>query len=214
MATKAKTSVVKTRAEQGTRELVCREVEIEGVTPIMFDRYAGDNTTKLLPSQKLYFGQNGTQIALPATNIMSFLSAKNTDSAPKRILDSKVYKKFTEACAAFVMISAIDDDAEEMLPILRDGKPIEFTGFGSDETCSSSGVFIRRDVARLEKGIPNPKERPVLPLSWSVRFRLRLFPNQQLQEQQLKNVFEQGGFAVGLGTWRGRFGKFKIVSWE
>jgi len=203
-----------TRSEQGTRDLLCRTVTISGITPVMFDRYPGDNDTQLMPSQKLYLGSDGETVTLPSTNLMSFLSAKNTDSAPKRLLDSRKYKKFTEACASFVMISADSDDYSEDLIFTRNGEPIKFKGFNENETCDESGIFIKRDVARLEKGIPNPKVRPVLPAPWEVSFKLSLFPNEQIQEQQLKNVFEKGGYAVGIGTWRGRFGKFTVSSWK
>ena len=196
--------------------MVQRRVVLQGLTPIMFDRYPGDNDTKLTPSQKFYYGEDGKTLVLPSTNLMSFLSAKNTDSAPKRLLDSRKYKKFTEACASFVMIEAVTDSGEysENIPILRNGTPLVFGGFGDDEICTATGAFIKRDVARLEKGIPNPKVRPVLPLDWELEFNLSLFPNELIQEQQLKNVFERGGYAVGIGTWRGRFGKFKIKTWE
>jgi hypothetical protein len=30
----------------------------------------------------------------------------------------------------------------------------------------------------------------------------------------LKKIFEQGGHAVGLGTFRGVFGKFRVTQWE
>jgi len=209
--TRAKT---KTRSEKGTRELVCRTVKIKGLTPVLFDRYPGDNDTKLTTEQKLYFGDDGETIVLPSNNLMSFLSAKNTDSAPKRLMDSRKYKKFTEACAAYVMITATGDEFSEDLVFTRDGKPIVFGGFNDQQLCESSKIYVRRDVARLEKGIPNPKVRPALPLPWSLEFKISLFPNDQLQEQQLKNIFEQGGYAVGIGTWRGRFGKFEIEKWE
>ncbi len=205
--------VTKTRSESGTRDLICRRVTIEGITPVMFDRYPGDNDTKLTPSQKLYYDDDGRTLVLPSTNLMSFLSAKNTDSAPKRLLDSRKYKKFTEACASFVMIEADSEKYSENLIFMRDGKPIVSDGFNDVEICETSHMFIKRDVARLEKGIPNPKVRPVLPLPWSITFRLSLFPNDQIQEQQLKNVFEKGGYAVGIGTWRGRFGKFQVTGW-
>jgi len=207
-------SNAKTRSEQGTRDLVCRKVTIRGLTPVMFDRYPGDNDTKLTPSQKLYFGDDGKTLVLPSTNLMSFLSAKNTDSAPKRLLESRKYKKFTEACAAYVSIKAVGDEYNEDLNFMRDGKPIVFTKFGEDEICPTSKVFIKRNVARLEKGIPNPKVRPVLPLPWSITFSFSLFPNEQIQEQQIKNVIQKGGYAVGIGTWRGRFGKFEVIEWE
>lgn len=204
----------KTRSESGTRELIKRKVKIRGLMPLMFDRYPGDNDTKLTPSQKLYFAEDGHTIVLPSTNLMSFLSAKNTDSAPKRLLDSRKYKKFTEACASFVMISADEQQHSEDLVITRNGEPIRFDAFDKNEVCPSSQIYVHRSVARLEKGIPNPKERPVLPLPWEISFHLTLFPNSMLQEQQLKNIFEQGGYAVGVGTWRGRFGKFEVEQWD
>lgn len=194
--------------------MIVRQVTIKGIAPLMFDRYPGDNDTKLTPSQKLYYAEDGRTLVLPSTNIMSFLSAKNTDSAPKRLLDSRKYKKFTEACASFVMIQADSKEYSEDLVITRNGEPLVFEEFGDDEIDVSTGLFIKRDVARLEKGIPNPKVRPVLPLDWEISFRLSLFPNDQIQEQQLKNVFEKGGVAVGVGTWRGRFGKFTVSRWK
>ena len=212
---KTKSDIQRTRAEQGNRETVTRRVVLEGITPILFDRYPGDNDTKLTASQKLYLSaRDGATLIMPSVNVMSFLSAKNTDSAPKRLLDSRKYKKFTEACAAFVMIERDSEEYDEELPITRNGDPLVFTGFDKNDKCESTGMIIRRDVARLEKGIPNPKERPLLGLAWEITFRLTLYVNDQLQEQQLKNVFEKGGIAVGLGTWRGRYGKFRVSSWD
>lgn len=206
--------MAKTRSEAGTRDVIVRTVTIDGIAPLMFDRYAGDNDTKLTPSQKLYYDGDGRTLVIPSMNLMSFLSAKNTDSAPKRLLDSRKYKKFTEACASFVQIDAIGETYSENLVLMRDGKPILFDKFNEQEVCPSSGVFVHRAVARLEKGIPNPKVRPCLDLPWSLTFRLTMFPNDQIQEQQLKNIFELGGIAVGIGTWRGRFGKFVVRQWE
>lgn len=196
-----------TRAELGTREKVCRKVVIVGLTPIMFDRYPGDNDTKLEPHQKLYFVPGSKTLCLPATNIISALSAQNTDSWPKRILDSRTYKKFCFACASNVAINP------DYIPFTREGKPVAFGKF-KGEVDAESGIYIRRDTARLEKGIPNPKVRPVLPLPWSLAFDLTLWPNQFLQESQLLNVFTQGLFEFGLGTWRGQFGKGEVSFWE
>jgi hypothetical protein len=207
----------KTRAEAGTREKIVRQVHLRGLTDIMFCRYAGDNDTKLEPWQKLYLGgEGGRTICLPSANVMSFLSAQNTDSAPKRLLDPRKYKRFALACGSFVMIDAGKPD---LMPFLRDGEPVEFgriDGKRADgwQCDGKSGVYIRHDVARLEKGIPNPQARPVLPLPWDLKFTLTLWPNKEVQEQQLLNVFTDGLIAIGLGTWRGRFGKAEVVSWE
>lgn len=205
MTTKKETP---TRSEMGTRETITRQVTIRGLTDIMFDRYPGDNQTQLEPYQKLYLGgETGRQIMLPSANIMSFLSAQNTDSAPKRLLDSRKYKAFALACGSFVSI------APTMIPFLRNGEPIVFGKFVNDVD-EQSGVYIDRRVARLEKGIPNPKVRPVLPMEWSLQFQLQLFPNKQIQEQQLMNVFTEGLLCLGLGTFRGQFGKAEVVGWE
>lgn len=206
----------KTRAEAGTREKVIRYVHIRGLTDIMFARYPGDNDTKLEPWQKLYLaGESGRTICLPSENIRSFLSAQNTDSAPKRLLDSRKYKKFAQACGSFIQIGP-----DDMLPFLRDGKEIEFgridskTPNGQFQMDSQSGVYIRPDVARLKDGIPNPVSRPVLPMPWELKFTITIWPNRELQETQLQNIFTDGLIAIGLGTWRGRFGKAEIVEWK
>lgn len=203
----------KTRAEPGTRDLLVRQIHLRGLTPIMFCRYAGDNETKLEPWQKLYLGgDTGRTICLPSENIMSFLSAQNTDSAPKRLLDSRKYKKFAQACGSFVTIGP------RMIPFLRNGEPILFGKLDSKNEAGEpmdrlSGVYIDFHVARLEKGIPNPQHRPVLPLPWELHFTLTMFPNKQLQEQQLMNIFTDGLICLGLGTWRGRYGKAEVVEW-
>ncbi len=206
MAIKEKLAL--TRSEHGTREKIVRRIRIAGLCDVMFDRYPGDNDTKLEPWQKMYLGgENGKTIMLPSANIMSFLSAQNTDSAPKRLLDSRKYKQFALACGSFVTIQP------RMIPFLRNNEPIEFGKFVGDED-ADSGVYIDRRVARLEKGIPNPKVRPVLPLPWELEFQLTLLPNKQIQEQQLMNVFSEGLICLGIGTFRGQFGKAEIVIWE
>lgn len=198
----------KTRSEAGTREKVTRQVHLRGLTDIMFDRYPGDNDTKLEPWQKLYLGgETGRTICLPSANVMSFLSAQNTDSAPKRLLDSRKYKNFALACGSFVSVSP------RLIPFVRDGRPVEFGKLAGDED-PLSGVYIDRRTARLEKGIPNPKVRPVLPLPWELHFVLTLWPNRQIQEQQLLNIFTEGLVCIGLGTFRGQFGKAEVALWE
>jgi hypothetical protein len=75
-------------------------------------------------------------------------------------------------------------------------------------------MYLDRRVARLDKGIPNPKERPVLPLPWELSFTLSIFPNKEIKEQEIMNLFSEGGIAIGLGTFRGVYGKFEVKKWE
>ena len=196
------------RVKEATKvEIITRQVVLEGLADMMFDRYAGDNNTQLEPWQKLYFGADAKTLVLPALNIMSFLSAHNTNSAPKRLLDKRKFKDAANACLSFVTISPTQ------IPIMRDGKPIEFGRLDQDVD-ATSGVYIHRSVARLDKGIPNPKVRPVLPTPWELHFTLTLLPNKEIQEQQILNLFEAGGMALGLGTFRGVYGKFRVKTWE
>jgi hypothetical protein len=174
----------------------------------MFDRYPGDNNTKLEPHQKLYFEPGSTKaIGVPALNIISFLSAHNTNSAPKRLRDKRKYKDIANAMLSFVNIR------EQFIPLLRAGKAITVGKFENDKD-PKSGVYIHHSVARLDKGIPNPKARPVLPLEWHLDFTLDIFPNREIKEQDILNLFEEGGRALGLGTFRGVYGKFRIGHWN
>jgi len=191
---------------------ITRKVSITGLTPIMFDRYAGDNQTKLSWEQKIYLKNGTSELCLPTLNLVSFFTAHNTNSAPKRLRDKRMYKGICNAILSFVSIASPDGDTEN-IPILREGKPIK-TGAFTDRLDATSGIYLHRAVARLDKGIPNPKERPVLPLPWSLSFDLTIYPNKEIKEQEIKNLLSEGGMAIGLGTFRGVFGKFEISRWE
>lgn len=193
-------------------EVTKRTVTLKGLTPIMFDRYAGDNNTKLEWNQKIYTIPGTSTLCLPTANIVSFLSAHNTNSAPKRLRDARQFKKICNACLSFVMIEALEGDSQ-YIPFLRNGEPIHVGKFGDDRE-PESGLYLDRRVARLDKGIPNPKERPVLPLPWGMQFQLTILPNKEIKEQEIQNLFVEGGIAIGLGTFRGVFGKFEVVGWE
>ena len=82
-------------------------VILTGMTAIMFDRYSGDNNTELPPERKMYFLQDGKTVILPAANIMSFLGAENTESAPKRFLDSRQYKRIAHALTSYVSVLSL-----------------------------------------------------------------------------------------------------------
>lgn len=194
---------------QRIRRTVC----LKGLNDVMFDRYPGDNTTKLDWHQKVYLKPGTDLISLPAMNIVSFLSSHNTNSAPKRLRDKRKYKDIANACLSFCIVSG--PDGGSYIPFLRDGKPIQLgTVRANEERDAKSGLYLHRSVARLEKGIPNPKERPVLPMDWEIRFNVDILPNKEIKEQEIKNLIEEGGLAIGIGTFRGVFGKFVIDEWK
>lgn len=191
---------------QGTLELVSRQVRVRGITSIAFDRYAGDNQTQLEVHQKMYFLEDMKTICLPAENVQSFLSSINTTSAAKR-LGIKGWQKVANACLSFVSITP------ELIPFSRNGSSIQFGKFVGDKD-PESGVVIKRHVARLPKGIPNPKIRPFLPTPWELEFTVSIYPTNEIKEEMVKKLFTDGGIALGFGTFRGVFGKFEVVKWE
>lgn len=187
---------------------IIRKVHLSGLTDIMFDRYPGDNNTKLEPWQKFYFDPACDKaIVLPALNIMSLLSAHNTNSAPKRLRDKRKYKDLANAMLSFITI------APPNIPITRNGQRILVGKFDADRD-PLSGAYVHYAVARLDKGIPNPKARPTLPLPWDLTFTLTMLNNREIKEQDVLNLLSEAGRAIGLGTFRGVYGKFSVEGWD
>lgn len=188
-------------------ESVQRTVTFTGLTDVMFDRYPGDNSTKLDWYQKVYLKPGTSVISLPAMNIVSLLSSHNTNSAPKRLRDKRKYKDIANSCLSFVIVSALDGG--QYIPFTRNRKPIEL-GKPSVDRDELSGLYLHRSVARLDKGIPNPKERPTLPLPWALSFSMKILPNREIKEQEIINLMQEAGLAIGIGTFRGVFGKYAV----
>ena len=202
MAKKAKRLLTSAKLDETQRRVTLR-----GISPIMFDRYPGDNSTALEIDQKMYFADDGESLVLPSANIMSFLSATNTPSAPKRLIDARKYKATAAAALSYVIIRPL------LIPLTRDGEQIRFHGF-EDDRDDRGGIEVHRCVARLDKGIPNPKVRPVVRMPWELSFQLSLYANDDISEKMLLMLFTRGGIAVGLGTYRGVYGKFEVAEWE
>lgn len=178
---------------------ITRKITLKGLTPILFDRYSGNNKEQLDVMNKVY--TDGELLVLPSTNILSFLSAQNTESAPQRVI-GRGYKEVCKAAQSFVTIE------QYLIPFSRNGKPLKV---------NEANLKIHHAVAKIMKGklsVPNPKERPMLDLPWELTFKLSLLETPELNEVLLKKLFEKGGIAIGLGTFRGVFGKFCIDSWE
>ncbi len=190
------------KAGSSNSGVIVRQVRLRGLSPIMFDPYAGDNKTQLQPNQKFYFDSDGKSLVIPAANIHSFLCATNTRSAVKAFYDMRRYKDVAAALLGFVSISPF------MIPLTDGERQIEFNGFDGKR------FILHNSVARLPKGIPNPKSRPVVSTPWQLEFELSIFKNDVVSEIEVKNLIGKGGIAIGLGTYRGVYGKFAVDMWE
>lgn len=172
------------------------QVEFQGLRPLMFDRYAGDNKTQLKPSDKMYLSADNF-LMMPALNIMSLLAAENTKSVCRQFF-GKTGKTVALGIASYTSIEPFE------IPILDDGGPVRFDG------TFDGRVFLHKSVARLAKGIPNPKERPTLSLPWRLSFSIKYIDNSSCTLENLKQALEFGGI-LGLGTFRPFFGRYQLT---
>jgi hypothetical protein len=183
------------------------KVTFIGTAEVMFDRYAGDNKTQLPVEQKMYLTHK-KEIYLPSLNLISMLSATNTQSAPKMFLQPKEYKPVADAMAACTCITP------NQILFIRNDKPIIFGEFAEQDDGvlidKKSGMYVDCRVARLDKGIPNPKVRPVLTLPWELKFRLQVAPHEQLGDDLIKSLLTKAGLFLGIGTYRKVYGKFEV----
>ena len=175
-------------------------IGLKGTRPILFDRYAGSNKEQLPWEKKIYLSSDGQTLIYPALNIMSFLSAKNTESAPKAIL-GKAWGSVAKAAQSCIQIDQFE------IPFCKDGKPLNVANAGL--TAYESKAIIKK----AGMCIPNPITRPMLQAPWTLEFDLNLRNNPDLTEGTLRRLFTEGGAAVGFGSFRPFFGQFIVEKW-
>lgn len=173
-------------------------VELKGIRPLMFDRYAGDNNTQLPVQEKMYLDARQC-LMMPSVNIYSLLCAINTDSVCKKFFGT-AGKTIGLGIKSYTTITPYD------IPIMDDNGPVKFTGFNEQ-------IYTHHIVARLKNGIPNPKERPALALPWWIEFEVEYVENKQCTLENLRQVMSMGG-VIGLGTFRPFFGRYEMVKFD
>jgi hypothetical protein len=168
----------------------------------MFDRYAGENSTKLSPADKMYRTKEGF-LYLPSINIMSLLTAQNGRSAAS-VFFGKNGSTIASGIAAFL------DIVPTQIPLLgEDDEPIRFDGWNDQ-------IRVENHVARIKKGratIPNPQSRPVIGLPWSLKFVFHYVDNKQCPVNTLQQALTEAGI-LGLGSYRPFFGTYTLTEWE
>jgi hypothetical protein len=173
-------------------------VRLEGLRPLMFDRYAGDNNTQLPTADRMYLDPEAYLI-LPALNLFSLLAAENTKSVCRQFF-GKQSKTIALGIGSYTSIDPFD------IPIHDDQGHVKFVGWNEQ-------VYQHSAVARLKNGIPNPKTRPVLSLPWHVDFAVSYIENRYCTFENLRQAFDWGG-TLGLGTFRPFFGKYELAEWK
>lgn len=165
---------------------------------MMFDRYAGDNSTQLPTAEKMYLDRQ-QRLTMPAINILSLLAAENTKSVCRQFF-GKQGRTIALGISSYCNITPFDIFIED------DKGPIVYIGWNGQ-------ISIHKAVARLAKGVPNPKERPLLALPWYLNFVIEYQENKYCTLENLRQAMVMGG-TLGLGTFRPYFGRYEITNFN
>ena len=182
------------------------EVGLEGLADVVFDRFFDHSKEKRPPEQKLYLTDDNIAV-LPPGAIDSFLYRQLPPTGCALRFEGKAGKDYRAAGEANALCN------ESLIPIIREGKPIVFSAFGSDGWYITNGSGITKGSGGAAvKQENNP--RPTISLPWSVSFSITVVKNQLINEAKLYNWFVAGGILIGLGNWRPQHGRFAVVKWE
>ena len=172
-------------------------VRLEGLRPLMFDRYAGDNNTQLPTADRMYLDPQACLI-IPSLNLFSLLAAENTKSVCRQFF-GKQGRTIALGISSYATIEPFE------IPLCDHVGHIQFTGWNDQ-------ITQHHAVARLAKGVPNPKTRPVVALPWHIEFDVEYVENRHCTLENLRQAFDMGG-TLGLGTFRPYFGRYELAGW-
>ena len=180
------------------------KVKIIGRIGLLTDRFITMSSDQIPPEQKLYLNEKN-ECVFPAINLMSFFYGDKPGGCAKRF-EGKEGKKYQAVGLAYTQIEP------EIIPILRNGKPITFKKFinGYDEDAK---IRVLEHKALIQKGkliIPSPKIRPMIESPWEMNFSITVFKNALMDRQKIKNWLVRGGIEIALGTFRPVFGRFMV----
>lgn len=185
-------------------EITKIKAKLAALSDIMFDRFIDHSRERRPPEQKLYLGE-GNALVLPQANIDAFLFGDDPPGCA-RTFEGKRGKEYMRMGAAHVFIG------EAVIPFTAEGKPVIFSGF------ESGNLWVHHGSPRVKQGSRSikqeEKERPVLRRPWELEFTLTVLKNTLIDENKLHNWFEVGGMQIALGTYRPKFGRFYILSWN
>lgn len=173
-------------------------LRLEGLRPLMFDRYAGDNNTQLPAADRMYLDAQA-RLTIPSINLFSLLAAENTKSVCRQFF-GKSGKTVALGISSYTTIEPFD------ILLHDDTGPIVFVGWNEQ-------ISVHTAVARLKGGVPNPKTRPMVALPWHIEFDVQYTENRYCTLENLRQAFDWGG-TLGLGTFRPFFGRYELSRWE
>ena len=178
-------------------------VTIKGASDIMFDRFFGQEADTRPPEQKLYTIEDNL-VVMPSENIYAFLLGEKPGGCAA--MEGKARKDYMRLGAANIIITP------DAIPFTRNGESLHFKKF--DDEIFAVSQFAPRVIKGNLSIKQNVRLRPVLKTPWELTFNVRLVDNPKISPDKLYNWFTNGGLVVGLGTYRPRFGRFVVSTFD
>ena len=180
------------------------QIELEGLADLMFDKFIDHSSEKRPVEQKLYLNQN-SELVIPAENLYAFLFGENPPGCAKAF-EGKKGKEYIRLGQGSIFISPV------FIPVLHKGLPIviektigeQFWTFEAAPRTKQGSLSIKQEI----------KPRPVLKLPWSLCCEITFIESPIITETKILNWFTRGGIEIGLGTYRPRFGRFRVKRFE
>ena len=187
------------------------KVELDGIAEIMFDRFTDHGKAEKTAMDRFHLHEK-KGLMIPGDYIESFFIRENKPPGCIKCVEGKSCGEFLKTAQGHLFID------ESVLPFLENGKPIIFKGFGKN---GSSKFYINDWSAGITKASTGtnmikqpPKKRPVMRPPWQLAFTLSLIKNELIDEERVYNWLVAGGMRVGIGTWRPRYGRFRVSKYE
>jgi len=181
-------------------EIVKKSVTLNGLTPIMLDRFVGQEEIPV--EQKLYRAADGETLILPSTNIMGFLASKSSNSCLRQFTSNKDWKIIEPILRSSIAVYP------ESIPITDNGEHILFHDW-------TEKIRVDERQARPSSTARVIARRPKIELPWRLDFGIAINESEKINEGMVRDWFDRGGFLVGVGggTTIG-FGRFTIGGWN
>jgi len=179
-------------------------VTLQGIAPILFNRFVDYSKEVRPPEQKLYIDSQNT-IVLPSLNIDAFLFGEFPTGCAKTF-EGKKGKDYLRIGQSHVFVEP------DLIPFTDGKKEIKYNGFGKQLMLHDWGS------PRVKNGSLSVKQerivRPMLNLPWELTFSINLIENSLINSTKLENWFTLGGIMLAFGSWRPKYGRFTIKKWE
>jgi len=179
------------------------EATAEGLSAIMFDKFFDQSKTKRNPKEKFYTDK-AKNIVFPVDNLWGFLTSQRDGCI--KVFEGKDWMDYYRACQAFCSIISPDP-----MPFLdENNKPIKFDDFKKKTYIYTTSRIVGSGTRISRENI----SRPVLRLPWKIKINFILFQNEQISPETIEKWLRAGGFTIGFGNGRPRFGRFEITKWN